>query len=957
MATITGTSGPDSLNGTNGNDSISGLAGNDTIHGNSGKDTIDGGADDDIIDAGNNADTVNGGDGNDEIYGGPRGQSNTDGLTGGDGADFFYLTYDNGSTSSSPTSGFWSGYTENFLDDYANFGISTLVSTLEEAAAESFFGNIAGSILLTGVGAALESGVKSLLDSIFGHSSPPPPPQTEDIMVVADFDPREDVLFLPLEEGVQVFPIPGSFANTATGESGIGVEFTYGTNSTVFADVFLDTDFLAEFGITSFSTAAQEFIENLLSQSLQFSSVKSTEKPDAGGILNATAVYPFPTEPGSYVSGEVPAAVSDPLALTAPSNTQTRLYGAFGPVTVVGPSVTSTGALVSGTNLGDIVFLTLHGFTPDQWDDAMVVAQVDKNSIIKGFDGDDILNGSSGQDDIDGGAGDDLIYGWTADESPNRDQLVGGTGDDTLFAAKPRDGGRAAADFDGDDSTNGNVGNDTVSFAYSRVGVTANLTSGTGTNDGDPAALTAYTFTRIENLTGTDFADSLTGDYNDNVLQGNAGSDTLDGGGGLDTVSYAENTGKVTVDLPAGRAQEFGDDGTDNANTVVAADKLANFENVIGSAFNDSLTGNTGNDTIHAGTGDDTVDGGAGDDQMSGEDGNDSLFGGDGDDLIGGDAGSDTLDGGGGTDTASYSINPGKVSVNLSTGVAQEHGASGGSDANTVVSTDSLINFENVNGTSFKDAITGDANNNMLQGGAGNDTMQGDDGNDTLSGDAGNDSLVGGEGVNTVSYAENEGKVLISLKPLLQPSGNLRQITDEYGAHGSAAANGVESIDTMDNFQNAIGSAFNDTILGSGADNLLQGNAGSDSIDGAGGSNTASYADNSGLVFLNLADGFAHKHGAAGTSEADSVVGSDTLRNVQNVIATPFNDTLTGSMHNNVFVGSAGSDSILGNGGIDTASYVSSTGKVTLDLSAGTTNEFGAAGTSSANTIVSTDML
>jgi len=913
MANITGTSGPDSLNGTNGNDSISGLAGNDTIHGNSGKDTIDGGADDDIIDAGNNADTVNGGDGNDEIYGGPRGQSNTDGLTGGDGADFFYLTYDNGSTSSSPTSGFWSGYIENFLDNYANFGISNLVSTLEEAAAESFLGKIVGSILLTGVGAALESGVKSLLHAIFGHSSPPPPPQTEDIMVVADFDPREDVLFLPIEEGKQIFPIPGPFANTATGDSGIGVEFTYGTEDTAFADVLLDTDFLAEFGITSFSTAAGEFINDLFAQSLQFSSVQNPDKPDAGGILDATAVYPFPTDSGSYVSGEVPSAVSEPLALTAPSNTQTRLYGAFGPVTVVGPSTTSTGVLLSGTNLGDIVFLTPHGFAPDQWDDATVVSQVPWDSTIKGFDGDDILNGSLGQDDIDGGDGDDLIYGWNADESPNRDQLVGGTGDDTLFAAKPRDGGRAAADFDGDDSSNGNVGNDTVSFVYSRWAVTANLTSGTGVNDGDTAIDPAYTFVNVENLTGTVFADSLTGDGGDNVLQGNAGSDTLNGGGGLDTVSYADNDGKISITLPAGPAHEFGAVGTPEADTVISTDILTgSFANVIGSAFADAITG----------------------------DANDNVFQ--------GNAGSDTIIGGGGRDTVTYVDNTGKVTINLVDGTAREFGVAGSSSSNTVESTDQLSAISIVRGSPFDDVIDGDGNANEISGLDGNDSINGAGGDDTIDGDAGRDTLNGAGGVDTVSYAINSGKVTVNL---------LASSADEFGATGGSAANAIVSTDSLINFENILGSQFNDFLVGDGSDNILDGGGGNDTLNGSTGSNTVTYANNTGLVFLNLAKGFAHQHGPAGTSSANSIRWTDALTNIQNVIGTPYNDTITGSSASNILQGNAGSDSLIGGGGTDTASYVDNTGKVTVNLADGTAREFGAAGSAESETVVSTDRL
>ena len=50
MATVTGTTGNDSLVGTTGNDTINGLGGNDTLNGNGGSDFFDGGAGFDSID-------------------------------------------------------------------------------------------------------------------------------------------------------------------------------------------------------------------------------------------------------------------------------------------------------------------------------------------------------------------------------------------------------------------------------------------------------------------------------------------------------------------------------------------------------------------------------------------------------------------------------------------------------------------------------------------------------------------------------------------------------------------------------------------------------------------------------------------------------------------------------------------------------------------------------------------
>ena len=105
MATITGTSGNDSLTGENGPDSISGLGGDDTIDGGRGNDTVDGGdgndsllgdrgddsvlggAGDDFIDGGRGNDTLSGGAGNDTILGGDLGADVLDGGAGDDSLD------------------------------------------------------------------------------------------------------------------------------------------------------------------------------------------------------------------------------------------------------------------------------------------------------------------------------------------------------------------------------------------------------------------------------------------------------------------------------------------------------------------------------------------------------------------------------------------------------------------------------------------------------------------------------------------------------------------------------------------------------------------------------------------------------------------------------------------------------------------------------------------------------
>jgi Ca2+-binding RTX toxin-like protein len=110
------------------------------------------------------------------------------------------------------------------------------------------------------------------------------------------------------------------------------------------------------------------------------------------------------------------------------------------------------------------------------------------------------------------------------------------------------------------------------------------------------------TLLNIENLIGSSL---------DDVLEGNGGNNILVGGtngAGGDAVSYEHAAAGVKVKLARTSAQ----------NTVGAgSDTLAGFENLIGSAFNDTLTGNSGANTLTGLAGNDTLIGGAGADTFA----------------------------------------------------------------------------------------------------------------------------------------------------------------------------------------------------------------------------------------------------------------------------------------------------------------------------------------------------
>jgi Ca2+-binding RTX toxin-like protein len=248
---------------------------------------------------------------------------------------------------------------------------------------------------------------------------------------------------------------------------------------------------------------------------------------------------------------------------------------------------------------------------------------------------------------------------------------------------------------------------------------------------------TTDTLRNLENIKGSEYADVLIGNSQDNriealagddLLIGNAGNDYLDGGDGNDTVSYRRdpNQAQVKVNLEQNQATDgFGGN-----------DQLHNIENVIGSFFDDEILGDAKANIIHAGEGDDIVQARDGYDTIFGEQGQDGLFGENGDDFLVGGKDADTLNGGAGNDTASYFTSATAVAVSLTTGT----GWSGDADG------DRLEAIENLEGSEFEDLLIGNQLNNIISGLGGNDLIYGEAGDDTLDGGTGSDRIYGGEG-------------------------------------------------------------------------------------------------------------------------------------------------------------------------------------------------------------------
>jgi Ca2+-binding RTX toxin-like protein len=203
---------------------------------------------------------------------------------------------------------------------------------------------------------------------------------------------------------------------------------------------------------------------------------------------------------------------------------------------------------------------------------------------------------------------------------------------------------------------------------------------------------------------------------------------------------------------------------------------------------------------------------------------------------------------------------------------------------------DTFNKIDAIVGSTFGDSLIGDNNNNVLNGIAGDDFIFGLGGDDVLIGGDGKDALDGGAGVDLASYESAQHRVVVNL-------------TDPGLNEGDAKG------DTYASIEGLVGSADNDDLAGTTADNIILGGLGDDYIYGRGGRD-----------ILNGGDGDDRIWGGRGA------------------------DKLYGGNGNDVLFGGSGADKLYGDAGFDTVSYENVNGSVTVNLGDSRLNKGGANG-------------
>lgn len=160
-----------------------------------------------------------------------------------------------------------------------------------------------------------------------------------------------------------------------------------------------------------------------------------------------------------------------------------------------------------------------------------VLAGGGSDTVIGKRGNDRLFGGPGPRDFLDSGLGDDTLDGGPGE----LDQVIGGVGNDKLNGGDG-DGDLLRPDFGRDTVTGGAGAHDTASFAVSGQnsvifgagGVQVDLAAGRAEGDGEDA------LAGIEDVIGTPFGDTISGDAGPNALYGGGGIDELTGAGPAD---------------------------------------------------------------------------------------------------------------------------------------------------------------------------------------------------------------------------------------------------------------------------------------------------------------------------------------------------------------------------------------------------------------------------------------
>ncbi|MEM9010879.1 MAG: calcium-binding protein [Pseudomonadota bacterium] len=430
------------------------------------------------------------------------------------------------------------------------------------------------------------------------------------------------------------------------------------------------------------------------------------------------------------------------------------------------------------------------------------------DDVVFGLLGDDEINGGDGEDEVNGGFGDDALNGGN-----DVDQLFGGFGDDTIAGNRGDDlmFGGFGDDMlvwnngDGSDLMVGGQGDDRVQVNFNTDLVNDDLQNKdvaefSVTDEGVQFARVEVNDQAVNGLFQLDIRQTETLETNfgggddtarliDTILDEIALD--LDGGDGVDLLDLSQVAGPVVVQLAKG---------------AVGSAIAENFENVIGTEFDDRIIGDGADNVISGLGGVDRIFGRDGDDILVANKGDDFVFGGAGDDKLvwnNGD-GSDLMFGGRGYDLVQVNFDTDLVNDDLQNKDVAEFSVT---DEGVQFARIEL-NDQAVNGLFQLDIRKTEALETNFGGGDDAAVIVDNVLHEIVL------DLDGGAGVDLLDFSQADGPVDVDL------------------------AAGTIGTSTAVNFENVTGTDANDVIRGDDQDNVIRGGAGNDVMSGGAGADT-----------------------------------------------------------------------------------------------------------------------
>jgi len=905
--TILSGSGNDTLNGSGGIDVIHANAGNDTISAHAGNDTIDAGDGDDIIAGGLGSDNITGGTGTADLVDytgrtddivldmnvldgsgyasatiGAGGEVDlirqVENITGGDGNDT--ITGDDGDNILT------GGLGNDVLD--GGLGADTIDGGLGTDTI-SFISGSSGLTVNLGTGSAIDvgSGIKTIsnIENITATNF-------DDMITATGGDnaingANGNDIFITDGGGDDTFD--GGFLGVDTGGND-RIDYTTSLNGTTIdlggvtdvngflsVSVGANTDLIKNIEDIYGSDAASDTITG-------DSSAQELRGNGGDDILD-----------GSGGDDDIYGGTGSDIlngGSTSETNGDTLHFNNLGTAVTLNLVSSSAGTATSGADTDN--FTNFENYILSEQDD--IINSSNDADTVTGGGGNDTFFASAGADTFDGGAGSGDIIDYSsrgagiyieADLSalPNLTVDVRNSGDDSLIEQDIINNIENVTGSLGNDrfingaannTIDGGVGSDTLSYENDATGISFNMKLTTGGFYDIAIGAQLDSVSNIENITGSTGGDSMAGDTATNNFDGNSGDDTFiaseggdtyTGGLGNDFVNYSTLAGlnNVAANLATRTASlDLGVVGADAADSIDTY--LDDIENLSGTVGNDTLTGNAFNNIIYDLGGDDVIDGGAG------------------------------------TNTINYSLLTGQnVIVDLDTGTADDDGGAG--------ALDTLTNFQNVTGSDQNDTITGNAGINVLNGGLGVDTIFGNDSDDMIDGGAGNDDIDGGLGNDNIDGGTGIDRVLYT-------GANAVSVNLSTGS----ATDGGGGIDTLTSIEEVTGSNAGDIII-AGADtaeidssngddtitsNIQLGTARINNIDAGAGNDIIDYTATPAITGASI-NGTVANIGLSGNTDIVTNAESFRLGNAGDQFSI---DTNAISLNLNEFDGNGGTDSI-----------------------------------------------